>query len=93
MDIKNKYDIIGYVIASYYRIKTLKILSKSMKMPSEIAKELYNKYSQVSTALSELKRIKLVICINESKTKGRFYKITENGKEILKNIEELNIAH
>jgi len=85
------FEIIGYVIASYYRIKTLQMLKDSIKMPSEISKELYNKNTQVSTALTELKKLDLVTCINEKNTKGRLYKTTEDGKILLKKIDELNI--
>ena len=65
-------------------------------MPSDIPKELYNKNTQVSTALTELKKSDLVTCINEKNkkkknTKGRLYKTTEDGKILLKKIDELNI--
>ena len=55
-------------------------------MPSEIAKENDIKTSQVSSALSDLKEKSLVICVNEEVRKGRLYKCTDLGLEILKKI-------
>ena len=43
--------------------------------------------SQVSAALSDLKKQELVICVNEEVRKGRLYKCTELGLEVLENIK------
>ena len=53
-------------------------------MPSEIAKDINASTSQVSAALSDLKKQKLVICVNEEVRKGRLYKCSELGLEIIK---------
>ena len=55
-------------------------------MPSEIANEININTSQVSAALSDLKKKDLVICVNEEVRKGRLYKCTDLGKEILKKL-------
>ena len=78
------YEILGYVKISTYRTKTLKSLNDTLKMPSEIAKEINASTSQVSAALSDLKKQKLVICVNEEVRKGRLYKCSELGLEIIK---------
>ena len=86
MDEKEIYKILGYIKISPYRTNTLKSLGDDLKMPSEIAKENKIKTSQVSTALSDLKNKNLVICVNEEVRKGRLYKCTDLGKEILKRL-------
>ncbi|MDO5824529.1 MarR family transcriptional regulator [Methanobrevibacter sp.] len=80
------YELLGYVKISPYRTNTLKIISDDLKMPSEIAKELNVKTSQVSSALHDLKEKDLVICVNEEVRKGRLYKCTDLGKEIIKKL-------
>ena len=55
-------------------------------MPSEIANDINIKTSQVSAALSDLKKKELVICVNEEVRKGRLYKCTDLGKEIIKRL-------
>ena len=55
-------------------------------MPSQIAKEINVNTSQVSSALSDLKKKNLVICVNEEVRKGRLYKCTDLGKELVKRL-------
>lgn len=86
MDEKEIFEILGYVKISPYRTNTLKSLEDELKMPSEIAKENDVKTSQISTALSDLKKKNLVVCVNEEVRKGRLYKCTDLGKEILKKL-------
>lgn len=56
-------------------------------MPTEIAKDTNLRITQVSNALSDLKRKNLVICLNENMTKGRIYKSTDFGKKVLEYIK------
>ena len=77
------FEILGYVKVSSNRTKTLKNLNTDIKMPSEIAKEINVNTSQVSAALSDLKSQGLVVCLNEEVRKGRLYKCTESGLEII----------
>ena len=81
------YKLLGYIKVSPYRTKTLQSLGNDLKMPSEIANDINIKTSQVSAALSDLKKHNLVICINEEVRKGRLYKCTELGLEVLENIK------
>lgn len=83
MEENELYGILGYVKISPYRTNTLKSLGGELKMPSEIAKDIGIKTSQVSSALSDLKNQNLVICINEEVRKGRLYKCTDLGLEII----------
>ena len=80
------YKLLCYIKVSPYRTKTLQSLGNDLKMPSEIANDINIKTSQVSAALSDLKKHNLVICINEEVRKGRLYKCTELGLELLEYI-------
>lgn len=82
---------VGYVLSSIYRLRIMKILKNSVKTPKEISKICNNRFTQVSTALSELKKEKLVECINESAYKYRLYRITELGFKIITFIENHNL--
>lgn len=77
------YDLIGYIVASEYRVNVLKSLTEDIKMPSVIADEINLRTNHVSNVLRELKDKDLVICLNEDAKKGRLYKITQRGEEIL----------
>lgn len=86
MDEKELYQKLGYVKVSAYRTKTLKSIGHDIKMPSEIANDICIKTSQVSASLSDLKKEKLVVCVNEEVRKGRLYKCTDKGIELQKYI-------
>ncbi|WP_292600970.1 MarR family transcriptional regulator [Methanobrevibacter sp. UBA212] len=86
MNEKELYSILGYVKVSKYRTHTLKTIGHAYKMPTEIARETEFKTSQVSTALIDLKKKNLVVCLNEDAKKGRLYRCTELGHEILEHL-------
>ncbi len=87
MNDEKKYKIIGYVIASKYRLNILKSLNDTVKTPSLIAKDMDLRTNHVSNALKDLKEKNLVVCLNEEAHKGRLYKNTDLAIEILKYIE------
>lgn len=80
------YKILGYVKVSPYRTNTLITIGNDLMMPSEIAKKLDINTSQVSSALSDLKEKNLVVCVNEEVRKGRLYKCTDIGLEIIEKL-------
>ena len=80
------YKILGYVKVSPYRTNTLITIGNDLMMPSEIAKKLDINTRQVSSALSDLKEKNLVVCVNEDVRKGRLYKCTDLGLEIIKKL-------
>ncbi len=86
MENSEMYKILGYVKVSPYRTNTLITIGSDLKMPSEIAKTLDINTSQVSAALSDLKEKNLVVCVNEEVRKGRLYKCTDLGLEIIKKL-------
>lgn len=83
----NFWSLIGYIKVSPARLNCIKIIGTEYKMPKEIAKESEMRITQISNALHDLKEKEIVFCLNEDNIKGRLYKNTNLGLELL---EELN---
>lgn len=75
----------SYVQISTYRTKVMKSLDDEVKIPSQIAKDSEIRQNHISKVLAELKAHELVECINPEVRKGRLYRLTDNGEEIVKN--------
>jgi DNA-binding MarR family transcriptional regulator len=82
--------IIGYIKISPTRFKTLKCLKDSNLMPTEISKEAKITPAQVSVALHDLKKKRIVRCMNEKDRKGRIYQCTDLGLEVMEILERTN---
>ena len=80
------YELAGYVMASEYRRLVLTSVYKHMNIPSNIALDVDLRTNHVSNVLKELKDKGLVECLNENAKKGRLYKITDLGTEVIKSI-------
>lgn len=78
------FRILGYVMASEYRTNIMKSIGESIKIPSAIAEDIGLRTNHVSNVLKDLKENDLVVCLNENARKGRLYKNTDLGLEILK---------
>ncbi len=79
----DKWDRIGFVISSQYRVSVLERLSKGPATPSGIADDRGIEIAAVSHALSELGERGLVeLLVSEDRRKGRVYGITEPGKTL-----------
>lgn len=78
----------SYVEISKYREKTLKSIGNNVKIPTKIAKDSGIRTNHISKILSELKSKEIVECINEEARKGRLYRLTDTGKEVLESINE-----
>ena len=78
---------ISYVEISKYRIKVMKALEDDVKIPSQIAKDSEIRQNHISKVLSELKAHELVECINPEVRKGRLYRLTDKGDELVKNLK------
>ncbi len=83
----DKWELIGKIKSSDWRLKVLKILNIGVKMPSEISKESKISYSHISETLTDLENLGLIECKNPNLRKGKIYSITKLGKTIL---EEVN---
>ena len=77
-----------YVKISKYREKTLKSIGDDVKIPTKIAKDSGIRPNHISKVLSELKSKEIVECINEEAHKGRLYRLTDNGKDVLESIKD-----
>lgn len=78
---------IRYVQISQYRTKVMKALEGEVKIPSNIARDSGIRTNHISKVLGELKNHELVECINPEVRKGRLYRLTETGDEVVKNLE------
>ena len=78
---------ISYVEISSYRKKVMKSLDGEVLIPTQIAKNSEIRPNHISKVLTELKAHELVQCINPEVRKGRLYRLTSKGDEIVKNIK------
>ena len=78
---------ISYVEISTYRTKVMKSLDDEEKIPSQIAKDSDILQNHISAVLKQLKEHELVECINPEVRKGRLYRHTDKGEEVVKNLE------
>ena len=78
---------ISYVQISTYRTKVMKSLDDEVKIPSQIAKDSDILQNHISAVLRQLKEHELVECINPEVRKGRLYRLTDKGDEVIKNLE------
>ena len=65
----------------------MKSLDGEAKIPSEIANDTEIFQNHISNTLRQLKEHKLIECINPEVRKGRLYRLTSKGDELVKNIE------
>ena len=77
---------IDYVNRSQYRLKVMKSLNGEVKIPSEIANDTEIFQNHISNTLRQLKEHELIECINPEVRKGRLYRLTDKGNELVKNI-------
>ena len=77
----------SYVKISQYRTKVMESLDGEVKIPTVIAKDSEIRPNHISKVLAELKAHELVECINPEMRKGRLYRLTNKGDEIVKNLE------
>lgn len=81
---------IAYVNISSYRIKTLKAMKDEVKIPTQIANDAGIRPNHISKVLKELKTEGIAECINEEARKGRLYRLTSVGEEVLENMDDLS---
>ena len=72
-----------YVKNSSYRCKVIKSIGTTVKIPKEISEDSGILLNHISTVLSELKEKDLVECICPNLRKGRLYRLSDDGLEIL----------
>lgn len=72
---------------SKYRKKVMVTLAEDTKMPTQIARDSDIRVNHISKVLAELKSHELIECINPEVKKGRLYRLTEKGDDLMKNLE------
>ena len=65
----------------------MKSLDGEVLIPSQIAKNSGIRTNHISKVLAELKAHERVECINPEVRKGRLYRLTDKGEEIVNKIE------
>ena len=77
----------SYVQISKYRANVMKALDGETKIPTQIARDSDIRPNHISKVLSELESHELVECNNPEARKGRLYRLTDKGDELVKNLE------
>ena len=85
-----EWDDVSFIMGSPVSKKILQCLDKKSPLaPLQISKECDIARSNVSTKLNGLRNHKLVEVINPDARKWRFYKITIDGRKVLKEVEKI----
>lgn len=75
--------VFAYVNISSYRIRCVQALKDEVKTPAVIAKDAGIKLNHISKVLGQLKDCGVAVCINEDARRGRLYRLTPIGEEIV----------
>lgn len=65
----------------------MKALKNETKIPTQIAAEAGIRPNHISKVLRELKEQNIAECINEEARKGRLYRLTDMGEEIMDKLD------
>lgn len=85
------YDAMSHVIRSDYRMAVFEDLADGPATPSQIAERVEYTVPHVSRSLQELRDQGVVdLMVSEDTKKGRLYALTDEGKDIAKEIEDGN---
>ena len=80
-------DKVRYVKKSSYRVKVLKSLKNDVKIPKEIAADSGILPNHISNVLRQLKEKDIVECLNPESRKGRLYRLSETGLDVLDKLD------
>ncbi len=77
-------NLIGFLKSGLHRLEILKIIrDKEPLTPKEISQVINVHFSQGSRTLLELEKEGLIKCTTPNRKKGRIYRITKEGKNVL----------
>lgn len=82
-------ELISFVMSGKIRVKILQILLKGKKTPTMLAKEIKTHQSTISRALLSLGKKNLVRCLTPKAKLSRIYLITDSGKNIIGEINQI----
>jgi len=83
-----EWELISFVSASEPRFKVLIHLTKQASTPTNMATEFGIPISRVSTAIKELLEKGLVECLTPGRRKGKIYKATKRGEDVVRGMHE-----
>ena len=84
---RNIIEIYSIIISSQIKKSIVLSLNDKILTPKKISQIIGKRINHVSLYLKQLKEISVVNCLNENKTKGRLYQLTELGKKIFNEIK------
>lgn len=84
----NVDDKFKYVNKSSYRVRVLKSIGDDVKMPRDIASESGILPNHISNVLKQLRDNDIVECINPEVRKGRLYRLSDDGLNILNKLDD-----
>ncbi|WP_411966389.1 ArsR family transcriptional regulator [Haloferax sp. YSMS24] len=88
-----RWDDVGFVISSRYRVDVLERLDEGPATPTQIASDAKQPVAHVSRALQELRERSIVeLLVPEDRTKGRVYGIADDAEGLWTVIEDQQIA-
>ncbi len=70
----------------------MKSLAKQNKTPKQLSTELKIHQNNISATLKELKDKGLVDVVNPAAKKGRYYRLTIAGKDMVENLEYIYLS-
>lgn len=77
------YRRLSYILSGALRQKVVKALVKP-KTPAQLTKEIGTQDSSISRILKELEKEKIIECLFPENKKGRIYRLTKQGEDLLK---------
>ena len=81
---KDTKALFGFVTSSKLRLNILEVFYKNSALrQTEVAKELKQKQQNISKAVYDLEKEKLIECLTPEKKAWKSYMITNLGKEVL----------
>ena len=87
-DVMEYEDLVKIVNRSSYRVNVLKDLADGdVKMPRDIAIDCNILPNHISNVLTQLRNFGLLECVNPEYKKGRLYRLSDDGKTILKDLK------
>lgn len=87
-DVMEYDDLVRFINRSSYRVNVLRDLSDgNVKMPRDIAIDCHILPNHISNVLTQLRKLGLLECINPEYKKGRLYRLSDDGKNIIKDLK------
>jgi len=82
------WDEVSYIIASKTR-KSIILRLDAPRTPTFLSKDLDVNLANISRALAELEKKKIVICLTPQQRVGKIYSLTKKGEKIVDSIKTM----